>query len=84
MPLKVPLARLDLRKQFFSVRAVNLWNGLPSAIRESTSVNAFKNAYDSYNKNVRFFSQYVDDEDQDQDLLAYVDDEDQDQDLLAY
>ena len=51
MPLEVPLARLDVRKYSFSVRAANLWNSLPSAIRESTSVNAFKNAYDNYFRN---------------------------------
>ena len=48
MPLTIPRARLDIRKYFFSVRAANIWNDLPSSIRESNSVNIFKNAYDNY------------------------------------
>ena len=48
MPLIIPRARLDIRKYFFSVRAANIWNDLPSSIRESNSVNIFKNAYDNY------------------------------------
>ena len=77
VPLKVPLARLNQSyssrhmEQFASVRAVNLWNGFPSAIRESTSVNACKNAYDNYCKNEGVFSQYVHDE-VDQDLFACI------------
>ena len=50
MPLTVPHAKLDLRKNFFSVRGARLWNSLPSTIRESTSVNSFKNAYDAHMK----------------------------------
>ena len=46
MPLVVPHARLDMRKHFFSVRAARLWNSLPSSLRRSNLVNAFKNAYD--------------------------------------
>ena len=46
MPLKVPRARLELRKNFFSVRSAKLWNDIPSEIREAGSVNIFKNMYD--------------------------------------
>ena len=48
MPLNVPRANLDPRKNFFSVRGAKLWNNLPSAVRESTTINKFKNAYDAY------------------------------------
>ena len=48
MPLVVPRARLDLRKNFFSVRGAKIWNNLPSAVRASNTVNKFKNSYDSY------------------------------------
>ena len=48
MPLHVPRARLDLRKNFFTVRGAKLWNSLPSSVRESSSVNIFKNSYDAY------------------------------------
>ena len=46
MPLVVPHARLDLRKNFFSVRGAKLWNCLPSSMRASNSINMFKNEYD--------------------------------------
>ena len=47
-PLYVPRARLDIRKNFFSIRGAELWNHLPSEVRQSVSVNAFKNAYDRH------------------------------------
>ena len=47
MPLTVPRANLDLRKNFFTVRGAKLWNSLPSALRESKTINKFKNGYDS-------------------------------------
>ena len=50
MPLTVPRAKLDLRKNFFSVRGAKLWNSLPSVVRESRNVNKFKNTYDLYMK----------------------------------
>ena len=50
MPLVVPRAKTNLRKNFFSIRAAKLWNSLPSAVRESTTVNRFKNAYDALMK----------------------------------
>ena len=48
MPLIVPRAKLDLRKNFFPIRGAKVWNNLPSAMRESKSVNKFKNALDLY------------------------------------
>ena len=50
LPLKIPHAKLDLRQNFFSVRGAKQWNNLPSAIRESSSVNIFKNAYDRHHQ----------------------------------
>ena len=50
MPLSIPRANLDLRKHFFSLRAARIWNSLPSDIRESNTVNIFKNSYDRYMK----------------------------------
>ena len=50
MPLIVPCANIDLRKNFFSIRGAKLWNSLPSSVRESTTVNRFKNAYDTLMK----------------------------------
>ena len=47
MPLTIPRAHLDLRKNFFSIRGAKLWNYLPSELRECRTVNRFKNAYDA-------------------------------------
>ena len=43
-----PRYNLDVRKNFFTVRAVDRWNSLPNNIRASPTINQFKNAYDSY------------------------------------
>ena len=51
LPLNVPRAKLDLRNNFFCVRGAKLWNSLPSKVRESSSINMFKNSYDSYVSN---------------------------------
>ena len=39
---------LNLRRNFFTNRAAEVWNSLPTAIKSATSVNAFKNRYDDY------------------------------------
>ena len=46
LALETNVARLDLRKHFFSVRVPSAWNALPLPIRQSSSLNQFKNAYD--------------------------------------
>ena len=43
--------RLDLRANFYTVRIVKTWNGLPDYIKNSRSVNGFKNAYDRWKEN---------------------------------
>ena len=43
--LRMPPARLDLRRNFFSQRVVEKWNNLPSAVKDSKSVKQFKMAY---------------------------------------
>ena len=52
MPLAIRRTRLDLRKNSFCVRGAKSWNALPSHVRDSVSVNAFKNAYDEHFKNL--------------------------------
>ena len=49
-PLNItkPRCNLDLRKQFFSVRCCDPWNKLPNYVRESTTLNTFKNNYDMW------------------------------------
>ena len=46
--LKEEKARLEVRRNFFSVRVVRQWNNLPDNVRNQKSVNAFKNAYDRW------------------------------------
>jgi hypothetical protein len=41
----IPVARLDIRKNFFSVRVCDKWNSLPSEIKNSANVKIFKNSY---------------------------------------
>ena len=48
LALETKPARLDLRKNFFSVRVPPAWNALPLAIRQSSSLNQFKNQYDQF------------------------------------
>ena len=44
-------ARLDVRKHFFTVRAVKKWNELPETVKNQTSINGFKNSYDRWRQN---------------------------------
>ena len=46
LKLFVPYARLNVRKFFFSVRVVKLWNYLPCSATNSISVNVFKTEID--------------------------------------
>jgi hypothetical protein len=41
--LKLPAARLDIRKNSFAVRTVSKWNELPDQIKASKNVIQFKN-----------------------------------------
>ena len=44
-------ARLEVRKNFYNVRAGKRWNDIPDNVKEQKSVNAFKNAYDKWESN---------------------------------
>ena len=48
LKLFVPRCRTNVRKQFFSVRVVSQWNGLPAVVVEAESVNSFKNRLDEH------------------------------------
>ena len=43
-----PRFNRDIRKNFFTVRAVDQWNSLPSNIKSSPTINQFKEAYDKF------------------------------------
>ena len=49
--LQLERARLDVRKNFFTIRAAKHWNELPETVKSKTSINAFKNSYDEWRKN---------------------------------
>ena len=46
--LMVEAARLDIRRNFFNIRAAKAWNDIPEEVKAQRSVNAFKNAYDAW------------------------------------
>ena len=46
--LNKPKSRLEIRRNFFSLRVINEWNKLPNDVVEATSINMFKNRYDRY------------------------------------
>ena len=41
-----PRCNIELRRNFFSVRVVERWNGLPSRVKEAKTLDSFKNLYD--------------------------------------
>jgi hypothetical protein len=43
--VKITAARLELRKNFFSVRVCEKWNNLPSEIKNSVNARSFKTSY---------------------------------------
>ena len=45
-------AKLDVRANSFRIRAAKRWNELPDEVRSAKSLNAFKNAYDSWNETI--------------------------------
>ena len=42
------VSRTDVRQHFFSQRTINLWNNLPTHIKEAPTINSFKSLYDDY------------------------------------
>ena len=46
--LVVKKARLEIRKNFFNIRAAKVWNAIPEEVKNQGSINAFKNAYDKW------------------------------------
>ena len=46
--LEMERCNLEVRKNFFVVRAAKKWNELPDEVKNAPSTNSFKNAYDSW------------------------------------
>jgi hypothetical protein len=40
--LKIPAARTEIRRNFFTVRAVGEWNGLPDNLKSESNKEKFK------------------------------------------
>ena len=53
--------RTELRRNFFSQRAVNLWNSLPIEAVEATSLNMLKSQVDRFliNKGIKGYEEQV-------------------------
>jgi hypothetical protein len=49
--LKVPMARNEIRRNFFSVRATHDWNSLPNSLKEIKDGKNFKRALKQYMEN---------------------------------
>ena len=48
----------DKRKNFFTLRAVRVWNELPEDVVQAPSVNPFKNRLDKFWSNKDFLYNY--------------------------
>ena len=48
--LQVERASLEVRRNFFTIRAAKEWNIVPDEVKKKNSVNSFKNAYDAWKK----------------------------------
>ena len=46
-----PRTQLDVRKYFFSIRVIDVWNSLPGSVIHSNTVNTFKVKIDCLLKN---------------------------------
>jgi hypothetical protein len=49
--LKVPAARLEIRRNSLAVRTVNKWNELPDLVKNSKSITQFKNRLKTHMEN---------------------------------
>ena len=43
-------AKLEVRRNFFTVRVEKEWNSLPEVVKAQRTVNGFKNAYDRWRR----------------------------------
>ena len=52
--LEIERTRLEVRKNFFVVRAARTWNNLPDGVKCQRTVNGFKNAYDAWKRGEKY------------------------------
>ena len=48
--LRTESARLEIRRNWYNVRAAKEWNKIPDSVKEKTTTNSFKSAYDKWVK----------------------------------
>ena len=48
--VRVQPARLDIRKNFFTIRAASGWNKVPTAIKNARNIDSFKHLYREYRR----------------------------------
>ena len=46
--ISIPKCKLEIRKQFFSNRIIEHWNGLPKHVRDSPTLQTFRKGYDEF------------------------------------
>ena len=51
LSLKLAPARLEIRRNFFSVRVCEKWNNLPSSVKQCKNARSFKLAYRHFMEN---------------------------------
>ena len=49
--LRTENARLEIRRNWYNVRAAIQWNKIPDEVRTKTTTNSFKTAYDKWMRN---------------------------------
>ena len=49
-------AKLEVRRNFFTVRVEKEWNSLPEMVKMQRTVNGFKNAYDRWRQRASYTS----------------------------
>ena len=49
--LRVERANLEIRRNFFTIRAAKAWNEVPDEVKNLQTVNSFKSAYDNWKTN---------------------------------
>ena len=56
--LKIPAARLDVRKHFFSQRVPEQWNKIPASLKQAKSASAFRFGYRAHRREVTAAARY--------------------------
>jgi len=50
--MRIPAARLEVRRNFFTQRVPRLWNGVPAALKSAKTVNGFRSGYKKFRQGI--------------------------------